>query len=347
VLVVALAGLTLLARDDGSAQAQGGEVLGPVVLASDRSGNYEIYILNSQTGLMTQLTNNAFNDIDPVWSPDGSLIAFVSDRDGDYELFVMRPDGTDVQQLTLNFADEGQPRWQPGGQHLIFASDVNGQWDLYAIAVETGLVQQLTNDPADERGPGAAEGGETVEPGPGPAAATPGQAVPDGVVDANSLNIRSNPGEGAQILTNVPRNTPLDIIGRRFDNTWLQVITPNNVTGWAFGGLIRVSIDLSTIPVVDAPFIAPPPTATPAPTASPVPQTIIEFWADRTTITAGECVTMSWRVEGIKAVYYQGTGVVGSGSRQECPAATTTYNLRVIRLDDVEDNRYITIVVNP
>ncbi len=73
----------------------------------------------------------------------------------------------------------------------------------------------------------------------------------------------------------------------------------------------------------------------------------ISFTVDRTTIHAGECVNFAWLVEGIREVHYQGVGVVGSGSAHECPAATTTYNLSVLRMDGVVDNRYITVTVNP
>ncbi len=72
---------------------------------------------------------------------------------------------------------------------------------------------------------------------------------------------------------------------------------------------------------------------------------IIEFTADRTQINAGECVNISWRVEFIREVYYQGGGVSGSGTRSECPATTTTYTLRVVKQDSSEENRFITIVV--
>src|SRR5439155_1531592 len=52
---------------------------------------------------VTQLTSGDFVDDDPVWSPDGQLIAFHSTRDGgDEDIFVMNADGSGVTQLTFN-----------------------------------------------------------------------------------------------------------------------------------------------------------------------------------------------------------------------------------------------------
>ncbi len=350
-LLAALVGVTGLALHGAAVLAQGPTGPGPVVYASDRAGNYEIYVLDPNTGLTTQLTNNPATDIEPVWSPDGATVVFVSDRDGDFELFAVRADGTDLQQLTANNADERLPRWQPDGEHIIYHSNVNGQWDLYAVSADGALVRQLTNDPSDERGPGFADEGEpgvapppTVEP-----VASPTSELPDGVIDISQLNVRANPGTGAEVLTYLTRNTPVDIIGRYADNSWLQIQLPDGRQGWVSGRYVRVNIDLLTIPVVNAAFIAPPPTPTntPIPTTAPPPAVVIEFWASATTITAGDCVTLYWRVEGIESVYYQGTGVVGEGSSEECPASTTTYQLVVNKLDGTSVTRTITVVVNP
>lgn len=81
------------------------------------------------------------------------------------------------------------------------------------------------------------------------------------------------------------------------------------------------------------------------PTATVTPVESISFVADRYTITQGQCVTIRWDVEGIKEVYYRGVGVTGHDSRQECPTATTTYTLRVIRRDNSEIQQTITILV--
>lgn len=75
------------------------------------------------------------------------------------------------------------------------------------------------------------------------------------------------------------------------------------------------------------------------------PSESISFYADLYTINQGDCVTIGWDVEGIKAVYYEGVGVTGHETRQECPAVTTTYELRMVRMDDSEVIKEVTIFV--
>ncbi|HEX3052693.1 MAG TPA: hypothetical protein VHP83_18685 [Aggregatilineaceae bacterium] len=225
LIVAAFAGGAAWALQSGLAGAQTDNQPGAVVFTSDRSGNYDIYILDPETGVTTQLTNAPGQDVDPMWSPDGEYVAFASDRDGDFELFVMKKDGTDVRQLTANNAEDRQPVWQPNGLFIMYSSDVNGNWDLFVISADGAAVRQLTNDTFDERGPGAAAADETpVVPVATPLpAATATAAQPDAVVTSFQINIRQSPGLGAAILVTIPQNSTLDIIGRLQDNSWLQV----------------------------------------------------------------------------------------------------------------------------
>jgi ABC-type amino acid transport substrate-binding protein len=92
------------------------------------------------------------------------------------------------------------------------------------------------------------------------------------------------------------------------------------------------------------------PVATPVPTQTPVPG--IVFTVDRDNITAGECVNFYWKVDNVKAVYFyrggepwENNGVVGEGNQKECPPATTTYYLRVVKNDDSLEVRQITVYV--
>lgn len=92
-------------------------------------------------------------------------------------------------------------------------------------------------------------------------------------------------------------------------------------------------------------YYIPPPPPTPVPaTATPIGPTIT-FVADRTTINLRECVTLSWAVENVREVYYQGQGVTGQGSRQECPPYNMTYTLTVVLQNGERVSRSIPITV--
>ncbi len=56
--------------------------------------------------------------LDPAWSPDGLLLAFV--RDG--ELWTVGGDGTGEQQLTTARGDVTEPAWSPAGTRIAFVS---------------------------------------------------------------------------------------------------------------------------------------------------------------------------------------------------------------------------------
>jgi Tol biopolymer transport system component len=86
--------------------------------------NAEIVVMEANGGSRVWLTNDDVPDRDPVWSPDGTGIAFVRggtglaldapvDAHGSSEIFVMNADGTGVTRLTHDQVGEASPAWQP------------------------------------------------------------------------------------------------------------------------------------------------------------------------------------------------------------------------------------------
>ena len=71
-----------------------------------------IYIENIQTGEVRRLTSG----IEPVWSPDGSMLAFLSNQSGAPEVWVIRAEGTALQQLTADAQQKWWVAWVPAGR---------------------------------------------------------------------------------------------------------------------------------------------------------------------------------------------------------------------------------------
>ena len=93
---------------------------------------------------------------------------------------------------------------------------------------------------------------------------------------------------------------------------------------------------------VDEPL---PPTDTP--TATPYSESSAEFWAAPPYLNSGECTTLNWNVYGdFQAVYFEGTSVGASGSDEECPAETYTYNLQVVEMDGSTTDHWASVEVS-
>ena len=94
---------------------------GRIVFQSDLDGDNEIYLLTADG--LTKLTDNAWDDRYPRWSPDGMRIAFSANPKGNFDLFVMSDDGKTMTAVTGFPEDELDAAWTPDGAGLVFTRD--------------------------------------------------------------------------------------------------------------------------------------------------------------------------------------------------------------------------------
>jgi Tol biopolymer transport system component len=59
----------------------------------------DVHVMPAAGGALTRLTTDPANGMYPTWSPDGTRIAFMSWRNGRTELFTMNADGSDQKRL--------------------------------------------------------------------------------------------------------------------------------------------------------------------------------------------------------------------------------------------------------
>jgi Tol biopolymer transport system component len=103
-----------------------------IAFASNRSGNWDIFVMPITGGKAVQITSDAADEMHPSWSPDGSSLVYSrSGSGGRWEMWVSKA-GNDA---TANFIGYGvQPKWCP-----IAAAGENGSEKiLFQVGRERG-----------------------------------------------------------------------------------------------------------------------------------------------------------------------------------------------------------------
>ena len=93
-----------------------------ISFASNRAGDFDIYVVDTNGENLRKLTNHPARDLQPAWSPDGRFLAYVSNRDGDLKIYVMDTRTGKNQRLTDRHAGEWAPAWSPDGKWIAFVS---------------------------------------------------------------------------------------------------------------------------------------------------------------------------------------------------------------------------------
>ena len=82
----------------------------------------------------------------PVWSPDGTKIAFTTNRDGNPEIYVMNRDGGNVRRMTNSPSIDVSPTWSPTGGQLAWVSDRTGTPKIYIMNADGTGQRALINE---------------------------------------------------------------------------------------------------------------------------------------------------------------------------------------------------------
>src|SRR5204863_1516747 len=109
-----------------------------IAFSSDRSRNYDIWILDTRTGNLRQVTKNPAQDYAPAWSLDDHAIAFLSTRQGAGEapspgpgqpqtaVWAINVDTGAERQLSTTRGRLGPPTWTADGKQVMYVVIADG-----------------------------------------------------------------------------------------------------------------------------------------------------------------------------------------------------------------------------
>ena len=116
-----------------------------------------------------QLTpgGSGFGDLEPSYSPGGTMIAFARDQTNDTDamfgdIFVMRADGTGLKRLTATATGDSYPDWTPDGSRIVFYSLRTGNGDIYSMKLDGSDLRRLTTNAAVDSYPSVSPDGKRI-----------------------------------------------------------------------------------------------------------------------------------------------------------------------------------------
>jgi Tol biopolymer transport system component len=145
----------------------GAAAQGRIAFTSPRSGNWEIYLMDSDGANQTPLTNDPAFDWSPSLSPDGTKVVFTSDRDGNNQIYRVNADGTNPVNLSASAGaawGDSQPSFSPDGSRIVFASDRdgNGGSEIYVMNADGTNATRITHSVGSDQDPSFSPDGTKI-----------------------------------------------------------------------------------------------------------------------------------------------------------------------------------------
>jgi Tol biopolymer transport system component len=141
-----------------------------IVFTSTRSGDLELWTMNTEGNELRQVTNGLGYDGGAFFSPDGKKLIFRASRPKteaevkeykellaqglvaptEMELFVCNVDGSDLRQITHLGKANWAPFFHPDGKRVIFSSNHHSQkgydFQLYMINLDGTGLERITHN---------------------------------------------------------------------------------------------------------------------------------------------------------------------------------------------------------
>jgi Tol biopolymer transport system component len=138
-----------------------------VAFAADRGGDFELYRVRPDGWGLSRITDHPAGDFSPVFSPDGTRIAFVSGRDGGPALYIVAADRSG-QPVRLSAPGDPEtqvfdPVFSPDGRAIAYVTARAGATEVHAVGTDGSGRPRVVNRPIpDAFGPAFSADGRLI-----------------------------------------------------------------------------------------------------------------------------------------------------------------------------------------
>ena len=120
----------------------------------DATGNADVWLMETRRGVLSRFTTHPAEDVFPVWSHDGSRIAFASNRSGEVGLYQKAATGIGDEEVLLPPGPVAvlAADWSPDGKFLLYdrLGPETGV-DLWVVPLRGGKPFPAIQTESDER----------------------------------------------------------------------------------------------------------------------------------------------------------------------------------------------------
>jgi Tol biopolymer transport system component len=132
-----------------------------IVYSDNMDGQSDLWVGPMGGGRPARVTNDKFQDSNPVWAPDNQRIVYSSKRNGIKQICVARVDGSLSTQLTFNDSNGSVLDVSPDGTRILYSTD-RDESDLWSVRVDQQKESQLTTDTGIKLWPDVSPDGKAI-----------------------------------------------------------------------------------------------------------------------------------------------------------------------------------------
>ena len=130
-----------------------GIFLSQIAFASDRTGHFEIWLMDWDGSNQRRITTHNGLSILPSWAPDDDRLVYTSFARGTSDMYVINRRGGGRIRIPTNLNLNTSATFSPVGNDIAFVGSVNGNPDIYVVRDDGSNLRRLTNETSIESTP--------------------------------------------------------------------------------------------------------------------------------------------------------------------------------------------------